>query len=83
MTLAERQNAERKLNDEQRREKKQRKKEDDEKKGLFCQVYRIRHLVSPRHKFKVRRNAQDHALTGVCVFHPSMAVVVVEGTRPL
>lgn len=76
----ERQNAERKLTEEQRREKKERKKEGDEKKGLYCQVYRVKHLVSPRHKFKVRRNARDHALTGVCVFHPSMALVVVEGS---
>ena len=75
-----RQNAERKLTPEQRRDKRERKKEADAAKGLVCQAYRIRHLVSPRHKFKVRRNALDHALTGVCVFHPSMAVVVVEGS---
>lgn len=76
----ERQNAERKLTDEQRREKVEKKKEADEKKGLFCQVYRVKHLVSPRHKFKIRRNAQDHGMTGVCLFSPSMAVVVVEGS---
>ncbi len=76
----ERQNAERKLTDEQRREKVEKKKEGEEKKGLFCQVYRVKHLVSPRHKFKVRRNARDHGLTGVCVFNPGMALIVVEGS---
>ncbi|SPO29478.1 related to PRP3 - essential splicing factor [Ustilago trichophora] len=76
----ERQNAERKLTDEQRREKIEKKKENDASKGLYCQVYKIKHLISPRHKFKVRRNAQDHAMTGVCIFHPAMALVVVEGS---
>lgn len=76
----ERHNAERKLTPQQRREKAERRKEAEEKKGLFCQVYRVKHLVSPAHKFKVRRNAQDHALTGLTVFHPDMALVVVEGS---
>ncbi len=76
----ERQNAERRLTDEQRREKKEQKKEREEEKGLYCHVYRVKHLISGRHKFKVRRNALDHNLTGITVFHPSMALVVVEGS---
>lgn len=76
----ERQNAERRLTDEQRTEKKEQKKEREEEKGLYCHVYRVKHLISGRHKFKVRRNALDHNLTGVTVFHPSMALVVVEGS---
>lgn len=76
----ERMNAENRLTAEQRRAKVERKKQADEEKGLFCQVYRVQHLVSPRHKFKVQRNALDHGLTGVTIFHPSMAVVVVEGS---
>lgn len=76
----ERQNAERRLTDEQRREKVEHKKESEAAKGLYTQVYRIKHLISPKHKFKIRRNAQDHALTGVTLFHPSMALVVVEGS---
>uniref|UniRef100_V5E346 Uncharacterized protein n=1 Tax=Kalmanozyma brasiliensis (strain GHG001) TaxID=1365824 RepID=V5E346_KALBG len=76
----ERQNAERKLTDEQRREKVEKKKEREDEKGLYCHVYRVKHLISPRHKFKVRRNALDHGMTGVCIFHPSMALVVVEGS---
>ncbi|TKY89614.1 hypothetical protein EX895_001399 [Sporisorium graminicola] len=76
----ERMNAENRLTDEQRHEKVEKKKQADEEKGLFCQVYRVQHLVSPRHKFKVQRNALDHALTGVTIFHPNMALVVVEGS---
>lgn len=76
----ERHNAERKLTPQQRLDKLERRKEAEEKKGLLCQVYRVKHLVSPAHKFKVRRNANDHALTGVTVFHPDMALVVVEGS---
>ena len=76
----ERQNAENKLTREQRREKIERQKAKEEAKGVFCQVYKIKHLVSPRHKYKVRRNAVDHGLTGVCIFARDMALVVVEGS---
>lgn len=76
----ERQNAENKLTPDQRRAKMDKQKQKDEEKGVYCQVYRIKHLVSPRHKFKVRRNALDHGLTGVCIFSSDMAVVVVEGS---
>lgn len=76
----ERQNAERKLTPEQRRDKQQRSKQIDETKGIYCHVYKVKHLISPRHKFKLRRNALDHALTGVVVFHPTMALIVVEGS---
>ncbi|SPC63030.1 related to PRP3 - essential splicing factor [Ustilago sp. UG-2017b] len=76
----ERQNAEKKLTDEERREKIERSKEKEQQKGLYCAVFKIKHLVSGRHKFKVSRNAQDHGMTGVCVFARDMAVVVVEGS---
>ena len=76
----ERQNAERKLTPEQRRDKQQRSKQIDETKGIYCHVYKVKHLISPRHKFKLRRNALDHALTGVVIFHPTMALIVVEGS---
>jgi len=39
----------------------------------------IKHLASPSHRFKVRKNAQQHGLTGLCIYHPSFALVVVEG----
>ncbi|CAO1625618.1 unnamed protein product [Parajaminaea phylloscopi] len=75
----ERTNAERALTDEQRRAKIAQKKDEDEAKGLYVAVYKIKHLVSPSHKFKVRKNATQDGLTGLTVFHPDFALIVVEG----
>lgn len=75
----ERTNAERALTDDQRRAKAAQKKEQDEAKGLLVAVYKIKHLVSPSHKFKVRKNALQDGLTGLIVFHPDFALVIVEG----
>ncbi|GAC99641.1 hypothetical protein PHSY_007244 [Pseudozyma hubeiensis SY62] len=77
----ERHNADRKLTPDQRREKLELKKFRQEDQGLACQVYKVRHLISGRHKFKVKRNALDHALTGVVVFGEKMALIVVEGSE--
>ena len=41
---------------------------------------RIKYLTNGRHKFKVRKTAEKDLLSGVCIFHPSFAVVLVEGT---
>ena len=41
---------------------------------------RIKYLTNGRHKFKVRETAKKDNLSGVCIFHPSFAVVLVEGT---
>ncbi|PWY97037.1 PRP3-domain-containing protein [Testicularia cyperi] len=72
-------NAERALTDQQRRAKVEEQKQRDEQKGLFCHVYRVKHLVSPSHKFKIRKNAADYNLSGATLFHPSFALVLVEG----
>ncbi|PWN52419.1 PRP3-domain-containing protein [Violaceomyces palustris] len=77
----ERANEERKLTDEQRREKREKKLEEVESRGVGCQVYKIKHLVSPSHKFKVRKNAQQLNLSGLTIFHPDFALVVVEGNH--
>ncbi|WFD33900.1 U4/U5/U6 small nuclear ribonucleoprotein prp3 [Malassezia cuniculi] len=76
----ERANAERMLTDEERRERRHYKTSVEEDKGIWCQVYRIRHLVSPSHRFKVRKNAQQHHLGGIVVTHPDFSLVVVEGS---
>ena len=78
--MHERTNAERMLTDDERRQRREYKTEMEEKKGIWCQVYRIRHLVSPSHKFKVRKNAQQHHLSGVVITHPDQALVFVEGS---
>ncbi|CAO1620435.1 unnamed protein product [Sympodiomycopsis kandeliae] len=76
----ERTNAERALTDDQKREKKLTKMEKEEAKGIFVTVYKIKHLVSGAHKFKVRKNAEQNGLTGLCIFHTEFALVIVEGS---
>ncbi|CCO29478.1 putative protein C29E6,02 [Rhizoctonia solani AG-1 IB] len=73
-------NNERKLTDEQRREKVDNKKTEEERKGLFVAVFKIKTLSDPSHRFKVRKNAEQYGLTGMCIFNPSFALVVVEGS---
>lgn len=36
-------------------------------------------MSDPAHRFKVRKNAEQMNLTGVCIFHPSFSMVFVEG----
>ncbi|KAF6747146.1 small nuclear ribonucleoprotein hPrp3 [Ephemerocybe angulata] len=72
-------NAERKLTEEQRREKKESKKAGEERKGIYGAVYKIKTLSDPAHQFKVRKNADQLNLTGLCIFNPSFNMVYVEG----
>jgi len=72
-------NEKRKLTDEQRKEKLEKKRQSDESKGILTTVYKIKYLTNPAHRFKVRRNAEQHGLTGVLIFNPRFALVVVEG----
>jgi len=75
----EKMNAERKLTDEQRREKLEAKKTDEEKKGIYGAVHKVKILGDPAHQFKVRKNAEQLNLTGVCIFNPHFSMVYVEG----
>jgi U4/U6 small nuclear ribonucleoprotein PRP3 len=36
-------------------------------------------LSDPAHRFKVRKNAEQMNLTGVCIFNPGFSMVYVEG----
>ncbi|KIK68851.1 hypothetical protein GYMLUDRAFT_236749 [Collybiopsis luxurians FD-317 M1] len=72
-------NAERKLTDEQRREKIDNKKANEEKKGIYGAVFKVKKLTDPAHQFKVRKNAEQLNLTGVCIFNPNFSLVYVEG----
>ncbi|KAJ9116057.1 hypothetical protein QFC20_000729 [Naganishia adeliensis] len=76
----ERDNAERKLTDEQRREKLEMKKAKDETKGLVGAAFKIKYLVNGAHRFKIRRNAEQLALNGLLLFHADFAMVYVEGS---
>ncbi|KAF9652310.1 PRP3-domain-containing protein [Thelephora ganbajun] len=75
----EKMNAERKLTDEQRREKIENKKLEAEKGGVYGAIFKVKVLSDPAHRFKVRKNAEQLNLTGVCIFHPSFNMVYVEG----
>lgn len=75
----EKMNAERKLNDERRREKIETKKVEEEKKGIYGAVFKVKVLTDPAHQFKVRKNAEQLNLTGVCIFNPQFNLIYVEG----
>ncbi|OJJ50013.1 hypothetical protein ASPZODRAFT_139350 [Penicilliopsis zonata CBS 506.65] len=72
-------NEERKLTKEERREKLANQQQKDADKGIFVSVYRIESLANGRHRFKVSKNAEQNALTGVCVMNPRFNLVIVEG----
>ncbi|CAG8923027.1 unnamed protein product [Penicillium salamii] len=74
-------NEERKLTKEQRHEKLAAQKEKDASLGIFQSVYRIDSLASGRNRFKIGKNAEQNNLTGICVMHPKLNLVVVEGGK--
>ncbi|KAJ7594348.1 hypothetical protein C8J56DRAFT_1044096 [Mycena floridula] len=39
----------------------------------------VKKLTDPAHQFKVRKNAEQLGLTGVCIFNPHFSLVYVEG----
>ncbi|KIK80456.1 hypothetical protein PAXRUDRAFT_833514 [Paxillus rubicundulus Ve08.2h10] len=75
----EKMNAERKLTDEQRRAKVENRKVDEEKKGICGAVFKVKNLSDPAHRFKVRKNAEQMNLTGLCISNPSFCMIYVEG----
>ena len=40
---------------------------------------RIKYLTNGRHRFKVRETAKADLLSGICLFSPNFALVIVEG----
>ncbi|MCJ1371869.1 hypothetical protein MMC20_003089 [Loxospora ochrophaea] len=72
-------NEERKLTKEQAHEKLADKQEKDAAKGIYTSVYKIDSLANGRHRFKISKNAEQNALTGICILHPKFNLVVVEG----
>ncbi|RMZ76417.1 hypothetical protein DV737_g4793, partial [Chaetothyriales sp. CBS 132003] len=72
-------NQERKLSKEQRAEKLERQQADDEAKGIHIRVYKIGSLANGKHRYQIEINAQQMKLTGVCILHPRMNLVIVEG----
>lgn len=74
-------NEDRKLTKEQRREKLAAQQEKDAELGIHMSVYRIDSLASGRNRFKISKNAEQNALTGICVIHPKLNLVIVEGGK--
>ncbi|KAJ7054351.1 pre-mRNA processing factor 3-domain-containing protein [Mycena amicta] len=68
----EKMNEERKLTDEQRREK-------EDKRGIYGAVFKVKVLSDPAHQFKVRKNADQLNLSGLCILHRNFSMVYVEG----
>jgi U4/U6 small nuclear ribonucleoprotein PRP3 len=72
-------NEERKLTKEQRHEKLALNQEKDAAKGIRLMVFKIDNLANGSHRFKIAKNAEQMALTGVCIMHPRFNLVIVEG----
>lgn len=53
--------------------------EKDAEKGIHVCVFKIDCLANGRQRFKISKNAEQMALTGVCVMHPKFNLVIVEG----
>ncbi|WVN89815.1 uncharacterized protein L203_105045 [Cryptococcus depauperatus CBS 7841] len=75
----EKDNQERKLTAEQRKEKEYNQMLAKERNGIRGAVFKIKYLTNGRHKFKVRETAKSNLLSGICIFHPSFALIFVEG----
>ncbi|RPB09404.1 PRP3-domain-containing protein [Morchella conica CCBAS932] len=72
-------NEERKLTKEQRHEKLHSNQEKDQAMGIRCLVFRIETLANGRHRYKININAEQLALTGICILNPKFNLVIVEG----
>lgn len=72
-------NEDRKLTKEQRQEKLAVNQEKDAAKGIHVLVFKIDNLANGGHRFKIGKNAEQFALTGVCIMHPRFNLVIVEG----
>lgn len=72
-------NEDRKLSKDQIHEKLAANQEKDAAKGLRIMVFKVKSLANGQHRFKVGKNAEQMALTGVCIMHPRLNLVIVEG----
>ncbi|KAK2771700.1 u4 u6 small nuclear ribonucleoprotein prp3 [Colletotrichum kahawae] len=72
-------NEERKLTKEEKHDKLAANQEKDAAKGIHVLVFKINSLANGQHRFKIGKNAEQHSLTGVCIMHPKMNLVIVEG----
>ena len=72
-------NQDRKLTKEARHEKLAQQQQKDLQLGIHVRVYKIQSLANGKHRFKIAKNAEQNALTGICIQSPKFALVIVEG----
>lgn len=72
-------NQDRKLTKEARHEKLAQQQRRDLQLGVHVRVYKIHSLANGKHRFKIAKNAEQNALTGICIQSPKFALVIVEG----
>jgi U4/U6 small nuclear ribonucleoprotein PRP3 len=72
-------NEDRKLSKEQKHEKLAANQDKDSAKGIHLLVFKIGSLANGQHRYKIGVNAEQLALTGVCIMHPKLNLVIVEG----
>jgi U4/U6 small nuclear ribonucleoprotein PRP3 len=72
-------NEERKLTKDEKVKKREKQQEEDAARGIHVRVYKIDTLANGKQRYKIGINAEQNKLTGVCVMHPKMCIVVVEG----
>lgn len=78
----ERMNEENKLTKEQRHEKDENKRLENEKsRGTRGAVFKIKNMSNPSHQFKVRKNAQQHSLSGCWLQNEKFHFIYVEGSE--
>ncbi|KAF4335037.1 hypothetical protein FBEOM_11113 [Fusarium beomiforme] len=72
-------NEERKLTKDQKHEKLATNQQKDAEKGIHMLVFKIGSLANGQHRYKIGMNAEQLALTGICIMHPKFNLVIVEG----
>ncbi|KAF5027521.1 hypothetical protein F66182_370 [Fusarium sp. NRRL 66182] len=72
-------NEERKLTKEQKHDKLATNQQKDAEKGIHMLVFKIGSLANGQHRYKIGVNAEQFALTGICIMHPKFNLVIVEG----
>ncbi|KAJ3498727.1 hypothetical protein NLG97_g901 [Lecanicillium saksenae] len=72
-------NEDRKLTKDQKQEKLASNQQKDAEKGIRVLVLKINSLANGQHRYKIGVNAEQLALTGICIMHPKFNLLVVEG----
>ncbi|KAF5984544.1 hypothetical protein FCOIX_2574 [Fusarium coicis] len=72
-------NEERKLTKDQKHDKIATNQQKDAEKGIHMLVFKIGSLANGQHRYKIGMNAEQLALTGICIMHPKFNLVIVEG----